>query len=269
MAQSNYPDNRGRFDARPGVRNLEGNPSYVNEAANPPAKMPQGPTFLQPQAQETTFDPSQLANNKLISRDRHAFINRGTERTGRDSGTNDPILDGPIRPSLRTVNRTINFQKGYGGLTAEDDLTRAYTRDPSGRLLGEQDGSWSAIYGGVRGMWQPYGSYSGYTQGPVKGIQSPAEYLSPQDQPTKIFGGPPHGLHSPTFPDYSPTIGRYMATAQQRGQRFDRPSNSRIAGQSYSQTVAPQGEVGTVALQVQSGNPRNVTFSAGAGWRGA
>lgn len=250
---------------------ISGNPSYETVAAQPPPKMPQGPTVIQPAHQEgTTFAPDNHANDKLITRDRHAAVNRGTRKTGAAEPRNlDPIESGEPRPSLRIINRTINFQRGDWGAN-QDDLTRPFNRDSSGRFLGQQDGSVQPIYGGVPGLWQPYGSYSGYTQGPIKGIQSPVAYGDPHDQPRRIFSGPPHGLHSATFPDYSNTLGRYMSLPQMRGARYDRPDNSRIAGQSYSQTVQPQGQSGTVAIQTSGeGTPRTIGYTPGSAWRGA
>jgi len=52
-------------------------------------------------------------DDKLIARDRHAFMNRGYENSGRRSGLTDPPMDGPIPPSLRVVNRTINYPAGH------------------------------------------------------------------------------------------------------------------------------------------------------------
>src|SRR5215469_243622 len=220
-----------------------GNPVSSTPQANLSEQLPQGPTFLQPAHQETLWSPDASAQDKLISRDRHAAVNRGTERTGRRSGLDDPLLSGPPRPSLRTINRTINHQRGQDAANA-DDKNRAYNRDRQGTLLGQQDGTVQPVYGGTPGFWQPYGSYSGYTTGPTKGLQSPVAPGSPQDGPRKINSGPSHGLHSATFPDYSQALGRYMAIPSMVAQRQDRPSNSRIAGQSYSQTVAPQGQQG-------------------------
>lgn len=250
---------------------ISGNPSYETVAAQPPPKVPLGkPRFIQPAHQEgTTFAPDGHMNDKLIARDRHAAVKRGTRKTGMNEPSNlDPIESGEPRPSLFTINRTINFQRGDWGAN-QDDLSRPYNRDSSGRFLGQQDGTVQAIYGGVPGLYQPYGSYGGYTQGPVKGIQSPVALGDVGDQPRRVFSGPPHGLHSATFPDYGNTIGRYMALPQMRGARYDRPDNSRIAGQSYSQTVQPQGQTGTVAVQTSGeGTPRNVGYAPGSGWRG-
>lgn len=250
---------------------ISGNPTYLTVAANPPAEVPPHVSALQPAQQETNYvGGSGQSNDSLIARDRHAVVNRGHERTGRiEGGQRDPLLDGPPRPSLRTINRTINQQSGSKSRN-QDDLTRAYNRDPKGTWIGQQDGSIVPIYGGTPGVWVPYGSYAGYTQGPVKGIQSPQAYNSQHDQPQKVFAGPPHGLHTVTLPDYASTLGRYMAMPQMAAARVDRPSNSRIAGQSYSQTVAPQGQVGTVGVQTMGQQrSRQLQIIPGSGWRGA
>jgi hypothetical protein len=68
-----------------------------------------------------------------------------------------------------------------------------------------------------------------------------------------VFSGPPHGLHSQTYPDYNSTLGRYLAVPQMALPRVDRPANSTSAGQSYSQTVLPQGQTGTAAQQAGQG----------------
>lgn len=226
--------------------------------------------------QESTWrGGSQVANDKLITRDRHELRKVGYERSGRNSGLTDPPMDGPARPSYQQINRTISYQQGTDNDAAQDDLTRPYARNAQGMYMGTQGDGWTKVNGGTPRLWQPYGSYAGYTSGPVKGIQSPVEQGAPGDGQQSFFAGPPHGLHSPTLPDYSPILGYYMAVPQQRLPRIDRPSNSPIAGQSYSQFVSPQGQTGTVAQQ-SSGS--NLTSASGivnwmqigrAGWRGA
>ena len=244
----------------------------------------------------------QIANDKLWATDRHGIMNTGTERGGgRCSGETDPPMDGPPRPALRLVQRTINWQQGnplaaqdhepgeqrnysmanalppgYSG--PEDDripCTSNFNKRESGpQYVGEQGIGWSSVYGGVPGLWQPYGSYAGYTADSIKGIQSPAPEGSPQDGPQKVFGGIPHGLHSQTYPDYSSTLGRYMAIPQMSLPRQDRPSNSTSAGQSYNQTVVPQGQTGTVGVQASgTATPGAVQSQAwrgtqSKGWRG-
>lgn len=225
--------------------------------------------------QETSWrGGANFANDKLISYDRHVYYNRGNERSGRDSGNTDPPMDGPARPSLVAVNRTINYQQGTDNDAAQDDLSRPYARNAQGMYLGTQGDTWNLVYGGTPGLWQPYGSYEGYTAGPVKGIQSPVGEGEPGDGRQSFQPGPPHGLHSPTLPDYAQTLGYYMATPQMRAPRIDRPSNSPIGGQSYSQTVQPQGQTGTIAMQASGQNLASgmagVNWQATkvSGWRG-
>lgn len=238
-----------------------------------------GPGFRNIQADGGGGVPGASWNDKLWATDRHGIMNTGTERGGgRGSGQTDPPMDGPPRPALRLVQRTINWQQGnpLAHTDHEPGEQRNYSMsppaqrgwspgdfqwlpstiakvEPGPQYVGEQGIGWSSVYGGVPGLWQPYGSYAGYTAGPIKGIQSPAEEGSANDGPQKVFGGIPHGLHSNTYPDYSTTLGRYMAIPQHTLPRQDRPSNATGAGQSYNQTVVPQGQTGTVGVQ-QSGN---------------
>lgn len=236
-------------------------------------------------------------NNKLMTRDRHMFAKVGYENSGRDSGyTDPPVQGGPARPAYQMLNRSINYQSGTDNTLTQDDLSRDYTRvsvqdqgslsigwikDPNigpvggymGRegalYIGDQGQGWGPIYGGVPGLYQPYGSYGGVTAGPIQGVQSPVAQGAQGDGPRKVWSGPPHGLHSPTLPTYSQTLGRYMDIPQQRQPRVDRPSNSPIAGQSYSQTVQTQGDTGSVPQNsnINSGVAFNQR-ARGNGWRG-
>jgi hypothetical protein len=302
----------GRSDGVPGtpVGHASGNPDVATRSKWGPVQEPYGGSqgggisqFGQPrqlnQAQETSVRsagnaPVGSANDKLISYDRHGMLKSGYENSGRKSGYTDPPMDGPARPSLWLVQRTINYQQGTNTTAATDDLSRDFSRVAmapatskagflggiAGRILGytghegalyaaEQGTGWAPVYGGVPGLWQPYGSYAGITNGPVSGIQSPVAEGQPGDGPQKIWSGPPHGLHSPTLPDYAQTIGRYMAIPQMAAPRQDRPSNSPIAGQSYSQTVQPQGQVGTAAQNTKIGSGVNFNQRlSGNGWRG-
>lgn len=215
-----------------------------------------------------------FANDKLITSDRHLMMKRGYENSGRDSGFTDPPSQGPARPSFQTINRTINYQEGSDATAAQDDLNRPYTRNQQGMYMGTQGDTWNQVFGGTPGLWQPYGSYEGYTAGPVKGIQSPVPEGAPGDGPQTFQPGPPHGLHSPTLPDYAQTLGYYLAVPQMRQPRIDRPSNSPIGGQSYAQTVQPQGQTGTIAQQSTGGGLTNITGGVNwqatkrGGWRG-
>lgn len=234
--------------------------------------------------QESAMRPGSFANDKLTTHDRHVILKVGYENSGRNSGYTDPPLDGPPRPSLATVNRTISWQIGtvYASNSQNpinafngnaDDTSRAYQKVSTGQWIGEQGSGWAPVYGGVPGLYQPYGSYSGYTAGPVKGIQSPVEEGAIGDGPRKVFSGPPHGLHSPTLPDYAPILGYYQALPSPRAPRQDRPDNATAAGQSYSQTVQPQGQTGTIVGMPAGGTATNnvfnkIRYSPGSGWRG-
>lgn len=211
--------------------------------------------------------PVGYSNDKLIAYDRHGMMKVGYENSGRNSGETDPPMDGPARPSLWLVQRTINYQQGTDTTGATDDLSRDFTRNAEGMYIGEQGSGWSSVYGGVPGMYQKYGSYAGIAPdtpgydpvtGETQGIVSDVGQGQPGDGPHKVWAGPPHGLHSPTLPTYSQTIGRYMAIPQMARPRIDRPSNSPIAGQSYSQTVAAQGQTGTI--------PQNTKLNSGVAW---
>jgi len=222
--------------------------------------------------------PVGYSNDKLISYDRHAIFKVGSENSGRNSGQTDPPMDGPARPSLWLVQRTISYQKGTDTTAATDDLTRDYTRNAEGMYIGEQGTGWSKVYGGTPGLYQEYGSYQGIApdtpgydpvSGQTQGIIAPVAQGAAGDGPQTVWGGPPHGLHSPTLPAYAQTIGRYMAIPQMAAPRVDRPSNSPIAGQSYSQTVQPQGQTGTAAQNTKFGSGVNFNQrSRGNGWRG-
>lgn len=202
-------------------------------------------------------------NDKLTVTDRHAYWDAGHQRTGVDgfgpAGSpntyNDPRHQ-PPRPDLRTVNRRVSYQKGSDATRNQDDLTRAYT------WLGEQGTKWTPVNGGVPGLYQPYGTRGGV---PFP-IVSPVEQGQPGDGPRLVSSGPPHGLHSQTpWKGGEQIIGRSRATPQMRPVRIDRPSNSPQAGQSYSQTVRPQG-----ASPVRPGAmPRTSPAGhAGRGWAG-
>lgn len=270
----------GRVPARPvygtfpgSATGVPGRPSGAAQGNNPPVStsdsppaLPEGPP-VRGFSQESAYrGGAYFAGDKRQASDRHAYLKTGTEKTGRRSGQTDPPADGPARPSLAVVQRTINPQQGSDATRNQDDLSRDYARNAAGMYVGEQGAGWSPVYGGVPGLYQPYGSYAGYTSGPVKGIRSPVAQGDPMDGPRKVWSGPPHGLHTQTYPDYTQTLGYYLATPGMRPGRIDRPSNSPIAGQSYSQLVLPQGATGTVTARqsTRTGGAR-VRYS---GWKG-
>ena len=175
-------------------------------------------------------------NDKLTTTDRHAFWWRGgDQRQGTDFAPaaanantyNDPLRQGP-QARLRTVNRRWSYQKGTDTTRNQDDLSRSYT------WLGEQGSGWAPVYGGTPGLFMPYGSRGGV----------PYPIVDPTDGqggPEKVWAGPPHGLHSLTYPSTQDTLSRSQALPQMRPVRIDRPSNSPQAGQAYSQLVQHQG----------------------------
>lgn len=240
-----------------------------------------GPARVLQQGQETAVRapgnaPVGYSNDKLTTLDRHGMMKVGYENSGRDSGQTDPPMDGPARPSLWLVNRSLSYQQGTDTTAATDDLSRDYTRNAEGMYVGEQGTGWAPVYGGVPGLYQDYGSYAGVSPStpPVgddtsQGIHSPYAQGQAGDGAHSVWSGPPHGLHSPTLPTYIQTIGRYMDIPQMARPRIDRPSQSPIAGQSYSQTVQSQGQTGqgAPAREIMTRSGFN-TRSRGNGWRG-
>jgi hypothetical protein len=203
-------------------------------------------------------------NDKLTAKDRHAYWDSGHQKQGTDFSPassppntyNNPLQEPPY-PELRTINRTISYQQGTDTSRNQDDLARPYT------WLGEQGSGWAPVYGGVPGFYQPYGS----RQGIPLPLVSPVAHDGPGDGPQKVWAGPPHGLHSQTYPDRGDTLNRYAVNPQMRPVRIDRPSNSPQAGQSYSQTVVAQGaQVPTTGPQAHA-QPWIARLS-GRGWLG-
>jgi hypothetical protein len=184
-------------------------------------------------------------NDQRWCADRHAYWDTGTKKTGVTPsvpGTPpNPVTDGPARPDLRTVNRSLTWQQGSDNTRNQDDLTRPYT------WLGEQGSGWAPVWGGAPGTFEPYGTRGGIPYP----IQAAVPEGEPGDGPARVFAGPPHGLHSFTLSGRWQSTRRYMNTKQMTPVRIDRPSNSPQAGQSYSQTVQSQG-----------GPPRNIPRGA-------
>ena len=188
-------------------------------------------------------------NNTLQARDRHPYLDAGTSKHNAapsNSGVPNPLASGPARPSLRVVARQETWLIGTDHTRWEDnEAPKALTVIAEGLAcdgrtvvaqrdyaLGTRGDTWSNVYGGTPGLYRPYGS-RGVVQGPPVG--------SPLDGPQRTRGGAPYGRHSPTVPGHVQTRSRYDAVPQMRPVRVNRPSNSRIAGQSYSQTVVHQG----------------------------
>lgn len=205
-------------------------------------------------------------NDKLTVRDRHAYWDAGHQRTGTtfDPATaggnayNNPLQQPPA-PELRTVNRTVSYQMGSDATRNQDDLSRSYT------WLGEQGAPWTQVNGGVPGLYIPYGSRGGVPYPVV----SPVGQGQPGDGPHLVNGGPPHGLHSQTpWKGGEQLIRRYGSIPQMRPVRIDRPSNSPQAGQSYSQTVRPQGASRVRPAGPAAGRAAGPMQHTGRGWAG-
>lgn len=162
------------------------------------------------------------ANDRLIFRDRHAFFQRGSARGGTtwEPGNGNVLNAGPVRPDMRLINETWNWQVGTGSAYT-DDLSREYT------WVGEQGSGWTSINGGTPGF---------YRQGP-----GGTPVGDPNEGPGRVWGGPPHGLHT-TYPaSGAQAAAGFRARPQMVPARVDRLSNSRIAGQTYSQWTQHQG----------------------------
>lgn len=207
-------------------------------------------------------------NDKLTVKDRHGYWDTGNQKTGTDTPTSggmpnawNNVRTEPPRPDFRLVNRTLSYQKGSDKTRNQDDLTRPYTG------LGEQGSGWARVYGGVPGLYQPYGSRGGIPYP----IVAPVEQGAPGDGPHLVFAGPPHGLHSQTpWKGGAQIIARFSTIPQTRPVRQDRPANSPQAGQSYSQTVLPQGasRVRPGAARPRGYGPASGSWPGGRGWSG-
>lgn len=226
--------NDGTFGADPRVSRIQPRPVFL--PGDQPAGMDSGTANDQ---QSFVRWGIQGFNDKLTVKDRHAYWDTGNQKTGIEgfypagspNAYNDP-RENPPAPELRTVNRTVSYQKGSDATRNQDDLSRGYT------WLGEQGSGWTRVNGGVPGLYSPYGSRGGVPYPLV----SSAEYGSAKDGPALVWSGPPHGLHTQTpWKGGAQIISRTTVLPQMRPVRFDRPSNSPQAGQSYSQTVRPQG----------------------------
>ena len=258
----------GRFGADPRADKVQPAPTSVQWGAWGEGDSSDGgqPTGAGPHASFRRYGLMGF-NDKLTVKDRHGYWDTGNQKTGTDfqrgnpnNSYNNPLTE-PPRPDFRLVNRTVSYQLGTDATRNQDDLSRGYT------WLGEQGSGWGPVYGGVPGLYQPYGSRGGYPYP----IVSPAEQGAPGDGPHLVFAGPPHGLHSQTpWKGGAQIISRFMNTPQTRPVRQDRPANSPQAGQTYSQTVLPQGasRVRPRATQPGTVNPAAASWLGGRGWAG-
>lgn len=142
--------------------------------------------------------------------------------------------------------------------------------------LGTQDGSQTLVMGPPIDSWREYGVRGpGGMHGPAPDIYDPnwipnrgsgggggrglliqqgEDGTQPADR-RLVYGGLPHGLHSPTVQSTVMTGARFSNTIQQTAPRLDRPASSKIAGQSYSQTIVPEAQAGQVNASPRMASP--------------
>ena len=220
------------------------------------------------------------ADSKLTLRERFIQVMRGTSKQGAQeshSGIPNPQQDGPPLPEYLMDNRTLSWQIGQDKTTQEDNegpfavtatedqlaappqLSRVQVNGVRTFPLGQQDGiPWSTkLWGGTPNLTRAYGArgISGVTGPEAAQFALPGDgsgarvgtLLAPRpagDGPQMIKGGPPHGLHSWSDQSRRWTMARQASIPQIKPGRNDRPLNSKIAGQSYNQTVIPEGQTG-------------------------
>ena len=222
-----------------------------------------------------------FADGKLTLRERFIQVMRGTSRQGAQeshSGVPNPQQDGPPLPEYLMDNRTLSWQIGQDKTTQEDNpgpfavtateqqlagvpqLQRVQVNQVRTFPLGIQDGVpySTKLWGGTPNLTRAYGARG------VSGVMGPdaAQFALPGDGsgarvgtllaprpagdgPQMIRGGPPHGLHTWSVNSRKWTMARQASIPQTKPGRNDRPLNSKIAGQSYNQTVVPEGQTGS------------------------
>lgn len=227
------------------------------------------------------------ADGVLTVRDRHVITRQGYVRNPAGGGSSmpSPDMDGPPQRQYQMVNSTESWQIGTDLTTNEDNQGEHYQVDAidgSGRKfrLGTQDGTLTRVMGpplgsyreyGVRGPqgmhgpapdewdpnWIPHGRTAGGSGGAGGRGQLVAEGapgMQPQDA-RFVYGGVPHGLHSPTIASQVFTAARQRSIIQQQPPRMDRPASSKAAGQSYSQTVVPEAQAGAMRAMPRQASP--------------
>jgi hypothetical protein len=211
------------------------------------------------------------ADGLLTVRDRHIMTRFGTVRNPDGGGATMPSADrsggGRPPPRYQMVDTTESWQLGTDNTANQDNQGEHFTAPiagPSGKRypLGTQDGTLTLVMGppvgeyrdyGVRGPsgmhgpdpdiidpnWVPRrGAGGGGGRGRI--TQPGAPGMQPADRRT-VYGGVPHGLHSPTAPPRSWTMSRQASIPQMTPPRVDRPLSSKAAGQSMSQGFPPEG----------------------------
>lgn len=226
---------RGGGAAKPSQQKGKQSPPEVIPLAQTLPSVRQEPRFRAPEVSpvpQPRTNPGQSglgpwrggdgAQDDLIHRDRHGYFQEGSAVSGTtwNPGSSNTLNSGPVRPTFRLQNVTWNWMAGTGSAYT-DDRSRPYTG------VGEQGSGWTTINGGAPGF---------YRQGP-----GGTPVGDPNQGPGRVWAGPPHGLHTEYPPDRAQNQAVSQARPQMRGGRVDRLSNSRIAGQTYSQWTQHQG----------------------------
>ena len=196
-------------------------------------------------------------HGRLIARDRHIIANQGyvtsSDAEQRTGANPNPEADGPARPTWKMFNRSISYQSGTDNTRNLDnnDYHASVLAGTRKFPLATQGQEWSIRYGGTPFLTnhRPYGHRGGFDDNaplPTERAQPGGPYKSrtllqtgsPEDGPQKIYGGLPWGLHSPTMP----ARGQVQSLVRSRlGQvkpvHANRPQNSKVAGQSWSQSM--------------------------------
>jgi hypothetical protein len=211
---------------------------------------------------------------------------QGTVRNPRGGGSTlpSPEKDGPPQRQYRMIDTTESWQLGTDHEAHLDNTAEHNSVDVTGHPwrrfpLGTQDGTKTLVMGppldtyreygarGPRGMhgpepdiWDPNWTLPGAAGAGGRGrlVQQGAPGTQPADR-RLIYGGLPHGLHSPTLDSATLTMSRQANIPQMTPPRQDRPASSRIAGQSYSQTIVPESQAGRATQQT----PRMAPGAAG------
>lgn len=272
----------GRKAAYPGANN-EGQ-AQSNSFTARTEITPTTPDVRNPATQDRFAYGGGWADGRLTLRERFIAVMLGTSRQGTQeshSGVPNPQSDGPPLPEYLMDNRTLSWQIGTDLTTQEDnpgpfavtatEYVRASRSDwpvPAMNVqaadrkpfpLGTQDGvPWTTkIWGGTPNLTRSYGvrGVTGLTGPPAAQFALPGDGSGARvgtllddrpagDGPQMIKGGPPHGRHSWSVNSRKWTMARQQTIPQQKPGRNDRPNNSKIAGQSYNQTVVPEGKTG-------------------------
>jgi hypothetical protein len=206
------------------------------------------------------------ADGILTVRERHIMTRRGTVRNPMGGGSSLPSADlcGPPPPRYQMVDTTESWQIGTDGTANQDNTGQHNTVEVLGKPwkrypLGTQDGTETMVMGPPLGSWRDYGvrggagmhgpepdQYDVNVVGRPRLVVQGAPDMQPGDIRT-VYGGVPHGLHSPTANSTRWTKARAASIPQMQPPRIDRPNSSKIAGQSMSQSYPPEGSPGSRA----------------------